>query len=334
MGKRRNVWAQFIVVKWPSLLTITIIGYLFYVFNFKFLARSPEYLNIAITVIFGIWFNLNAVMLIWTYIQILTSSPGFTDIGLKITKSELYNQVKFRFSIKKTSRRVDRNENRQGDYVPVQLNDTENRNLADDLEESKNEPIQEPLLTRNNTPHPTKKVMHKNATYRYWDKCDNIKPPRAHHCSVCQRWVLRMDHHWPWVGNWVGFDNHKFFVLFLFYSMIWTSVMTTGLLLSIVMNEAKTNKDSKETDIHYLIGTVFSLAVGWAVMLLLGVHTFLLATNYTTIEMGCYGRRHPFQNKKWYLNFEHVFGNNLLTWLIPIKPKHRSTDGINYLGIE
>ena len=33
---------------------------------------------------------------------------------------------------------------------------------------------------------------------RFCDKCKAIKPDRAHHCSVCGRCVLKMDHHCPW----------------------------------------------------------------------------------------------------------------------------------------
>ena len=40
-------------------------------------------------------------------------------------------------------------------------------------------------------------------------RCQAFKPPRAHHCSICKRCIIKMDHHCPWVNNCVGIGNHK-----------------------------------------------------------------------------------------------------------------------------
>lgn len=57
-------------------------------------------------------------------------------------------------------------------------------------------------------------------------KCgDNFKPGRAHHDSITGRCIVKFDHFCPWVGNAVGALNHKFFCLFIGYTLI-TCAMT------------------------------------------------------------------------------------------------------------
>ncbi|KAH0623743.1 hypothetical protein JD844_006839 [Phrynosoma platyrhinos] len=43
----------------------------------------------------------------------------------------------------------------------------------------------------------------------------SYKAPRSHHCRKCNRCVMKMDHHCPWINNCCGFQNHASFTLFL-----------------------------------------------------------------------------------------------------------------------
>lgn len=56
--------------------------------------------------------------------------------------------------------------------------------------------------------------------FKYCASCESVKPPRTHHCRQCDRCVMRMDHHCPWVGNCVGLNNQKSFLLFNFYVLL------------------------------------------------------------------------------------------------------------------
>ncbi|CAM9812270.1 unnamed protein product, partial [Ectocarpus sp. 4 AP-2014] len=65
---------------------------------------------------------------------------------------------------------------------------------------------------------------------RFCRKCNAYKPVRAHHCSICRRCVVKMDHHCPWVNNCVGIGNHKFFIQFISYVFV---ISVYALLLAV-----------------------------------------------------------------------------------------------------
>ncbi|KAL0452138.1 UNVERIFIED_CONTAM: putative pentatricopeptide repeat-containing protein [Sesamum latifolium] len=154
---------------------------------------------------------------------------------------------------------------------------------------------------------PDHELKKSGAQLRQCDKCSGHKPPRAHHCRVCRRCVLRMDHHCSWINNCVGQKNYKPFLLLLFYATVASTYS------AIVITCSSLQKDWDSTGRHRLktfhvccvIGSVcLSLTLG----ALFAWHVYLTSRNLTTIE---------------------VLGPNVIKWLWPTAISHIK-DGLSF----
>ncbi|KAI3444692.1 hypothetical protein Pfo_001357 [Paulownia fortunei] len=158
-----------------------------------------------------------------------------------------------------------------------------------------------------------------NGRIRFCRKCNQLKPPRCHHCSVCGRCVLKMDHHCVWVVNCVGALNYKYFLLFLFYTFLETSLVTLSLLPHFIAffsdGEIPGTPGTLATT---FLAFVLNLAFALSVMGFLIMHISLVAANTTTIE--AYEKK---TSPKWRYdlgrkrNFEQVFGMDKKYWFMP-----------------
>ncbi|KAH9322011.1 hypothetical protein KI387_016650 [Taxus chinensis] len=170
-------------------------------------------------------------------------------------------------------------------------------------------------------PQPLVSTMSHVPGLRYCNKCENYKPPRCHHCRVCQRCILKMDHHCVWVVNCVGARNYKFFLLFLIYTFLETTLDTLVLLphfinfFKDVEHHASSSSNLATTFLAFILNVAFALSLlGFLIL-----HTSLVLANTTTIEV--YEKkkmsrwRYDMGRRK---NFEQVFGTRKLYWLIPL----------------
>ncbi|KAI3987087.1 hypothetical protein MKX01_036877 [Papaver californicum] len=142
---------------------------------------------------------------------------------------------------------------------------------------------------------PIQEIKRKGGDLRYCQKCSCYKPPRAHHCRVCKRCVLRM-------------------------------ILLVGCVLDDAENDGQLENGSSR--IHFIISGVLIVPLGTALSILLGWHVYLILQNKTTIEYHEGVRaiwlaekvgnvyRHPYGLGP-YQNLTTVLGPNIFTWVFP-----------------
>ena len=60
--------------------------------------------------------------------------------------------------------------------------------------------------------------------------CRRLRPPRCHHCTLCKRCVLKRDHHCYFTRVCIGVNNQRHFLVFLFWSIVMTSLASCELV--------------------------------------------------------------------------------------------------------
>mmetsp|Transcript_70493 Transcript_70493/g.131845 ORF Transcript_70493/g.131845 Transcript_70493/m.131845 type:complete len:308 (-) Transcript_70493:89-1012(-) len=164
-------------------------------------------------------------------------------------------------------------------------------------------------------------------------KCDSQRPERAHHCSICQLCVMRMDHHCPWVGNCIGIGNHKYFMLMSFYGMlaclfyILSGYKQVEVLFLLAPHAEGLLGDAHSTTM-FSMGCIMAASFVIALTGLFFMHVVLLLLNKTSIEFA-YDGVNPYR-LDWLSNAEQIFGPIGFAWLLPIAPRRQGMIGLTY----
>ncbi|CEG83263.1 Putative Palmitoyltransferase [Rhizopus microsporus] len=184
---------------------------------------------------------------------------------------------------------------------------------------------------------PLLSISKRDGQRRYCHICECFKPDRSHHCRECNKCILKMDHHCPWVSGCVGFGNYKFFFLFTSYTGIyglWVFVTTLPLVVKGIQDM------NADLDPQWIVLIILAFVFGFTVLGFTGVHLTYILRNETTIEHLAdrpYDIRVDFDTSgdnfevitvepEHYLwersrkeNWKSVMGNSIVGWFLPFK---------------
>lgn len=165
-----------------------------------------------------------------------------------------------------------------------------------------------------------RKIVVANLRYRRWAIWNNDKLPRAHHWRSCNRCILKMDHHCPFMGNCIGYHNHKQFILFNFYISL--AQIVYFVLLCFGIKWELYGSDKVRLGLGYITPLVIVFLFGFATCSLWIGHFTMALLNVTTLESYVSFYVRPFSKGSWLENLKDVFGNPKckLMWLLPTDP--------------
>lgn len=139
--------------------------------------------------------------------------------------------------------------------------------------------------------------------------------------------ILRAEHYCPWISQWVGLKNLKFFLQSLFYSAVFSIEILYVLYLVFFNSDAKDVRKS----VFFIFTLISSCYFLFHFTLNFTVTIYRASKNYTMVESLFYYDL-SYYNKGIRKNLEEVFGSIYLfpLWLLPVYiplPK----DGMDYV---
>ncbi|CAL5382379.1 unnamed protein product [Camellia sinensis] len=280
------------------------------VFHLLFRNQVMDLSTLTVIFIFCLWFQEYLLLLLWCYFMVVFRDPG---------------------SVPENWKPVIEEQNFEAGTSSMPFSDcVEPQNLAATLSSSDG--------------------LERRPAVVYCSHCKNGKPPRCHHCSVSQlacnetsgqRCVLKMDHHCVWVVNCVGARNYKFFLLFLLYTFLETTMNTLVLLPTFInfFREAKNHSASPGNLAITFLAFVLNLAFALSLLCFLIMHVSLLSSNTTSIEVHekkkavrwkyDFGRKKNFEQRTGFIcdlrelqvEGKGVFGAKKAFWFFPLYSK-------------
>ncbi|RYC55275.1 Protein S-acyltransferase [Xylaria longipes] len=122
---------------------------------------------------------------------------------------------------------------------------------------------------------------------KFCKSCNIWRPPRAHHCRLCDNCVETQDHHCVWVNNCVGRRNYRYFFTFVTSTTVMGLYLIGACLAQIVIYSRHEGISFGQAAGHFRIALTLVIYGVLGILYpvaLTGYHLFLMARGETTRE--------------------------------------------------
>ncbi|KAI5208470.1 zf-DHHC-domain-containing protein [Aureobasidium subglaciale] len=174
---------------------------------------------------------------------------------------------------------------------------------------------------------------------KFCKSCNIWRPPRAHHCRICDSCIETQDHHCVWLNNCVGRRNYRYFLTFVASGTFLGLFLLAASLTHILVWMKRNNSDFGHALNVWRVPAamcVYSFLILTYPLSLWGYHLFLMGRGETTRE---YLNSHKFQKKDRHRPFsQHSILRNWSSVFTRPRPptymqfRHRYEDGDQRLG--
>jgi palmitoyltransferase ZDHHC9/14/18 len=174
---------------------------------------------------------------------------------------------------------------------------------------------------------------------KFCKSCNIWRPPRAHHCRICDSCIETQDHHCVWLNNCVGRRNYRYFLAFVASGTVLGLFLLAASLTHILVWMRRNNSNFGHALNVWRVPAamcVYSFLILTYPMSLWGYHLFLMGRGETTRE---YLNSHKFQKKDRHRPFSQhsIFANWSSVFTRPRPPtymrfRHRYEEGDQRLG--
>ncbi|KAG0060662.1 hypothetical protein BGZ90_003935 [Linnemannia elongata] len=266
----------FVITVLPALFYFGLIGIGYYVYVVTLCVRLLRDDRVALGAILMVLYHITFFVMLWAYAMVVLTDPGRVTPELQPTPQLYVQQLQPQEQQQQPALSQDQE---HGQAAEQELAHPQTKS-AGSVSSLGSVGVLIPGAQNNRAGYIHVTEDPSAQSHPLWcSKCQHIKPERAHHCRVCKRCVLKMDHHCPWVLNCVGQDNYKFFVLFVFY----TSVHCIFILASLIPLYLRLPDDTYAHQAQ-VVGMVIAGVFGFALVVFTITHVRLILVNRTTIE--------------------------------------------------